>query len=318
MRILLTGAAGFLGSHLCDRLLADDHEVVGLDNFLTGSPENLSHLDSHPGFTFIRHDVTTPFPTTGKVEAVLHFASPASPSKNHPLGYPNLPIETLMAGAHGTHHCLELCQQQGARFLMASTSEVYGDPDVHPQEETYWGRVNPVGPRSMYDEAKRFAEAMTMAYHQKHGVDTHIARIFNTYGPRMQVDDGRVVPNFLSQALRNAALTVYGNGAQTRSFCYVDDLIDGLVRLLMADSHEPVNIGSPNEITIREFAELVNQLTGNQAGIVSMPDDQLGDDPQRRRPDIRRARRLLGWEPQISLEDGLARTIPYFRGKLGL
>ncbi len=316
MRVLITGAAGFLGSHLCDRLLAEGHEVVGMDNFLTGDPQNLAHLAGHPRFSFIRHDVTNFIFVPGKVDAVLHFASPASPNRKSPYGYPNLPIQTLKVGALGTHHALGVAKAHGARFLMASTSEVYGDPEVHPQPESYWGKVNPIGERSVYDEAKRFAEAMTMAYHRYHGVDTRIVRIFNTYGPRMRLDDGRVIPNFIKQALRGEPLTVYGDGSQTRSFCYVDDLIDGIYRLLLSDEHEPVNIGNPAEFTILELAETVNRILGNEGGIVFLEDARDRDDPQRRCPDISRARKRLGWEPKIPLEEGLARTIDDFRRRL--
>jgi dTDP-glucose 4,6-dehydratase len=318
MYILVTGAAGFLGSHLCQRLLAEGHRVIGLDNLITGDLENLADLNRDPNFTFLRHDVTEPLPDLGPVEAILHFASPASPNLNSPFGYPNLPIETLRAGSLGTLNCLELCLARTARFLLASTSEVYGDPLIHPQSEEYWGHVNPIGPRSMYDEAKRFAEAATMAYHRKYGLATRIARIFNTYGPRMRLDDGRVVPNFIRQALEGQPLTIYGDGSHTRSFCYVDDLIEGIYRLLFSDICEPVNLGSPEETTILEFAHLINQLTGNQAGIAFHPENRLGDDPQRRQPDIQRARQRLGWTPRTSLAEGLRRTIPYVRQKLGL
>lgn len=318
MRILITGAAGFLGSHLCDRLLSEGHELVGMDNFITGDAENLAHLVGAPRFTFYRHDVSQYIFVPGKVDAVLHFASPASPNPESPYGYPNLPIQTMKAGALGTHNTLGVAKAHGARYLLASTSEVYGDPLEHPQKETYWGHVDPVGLRSVYDEAKRFAEALTMAYHRKHGVATHIVRIFNTYGPRMRLDDGRALPNFLQQALRGEPLTIYGDGQQTRSFCYVDDLIEGIVRLLMSDIHEPVNIGNPQETTILEFAQIINRLTGNRAGLTFLPDKRLGSDPQRRCPDITRARTLLGWEPKVSLEEGLSRTIPYFKQKMGL
>ncbi len=317
MRILITGAAGFLGSHLCDRLLADGHEVVGMDNFITGSPANLSHLSGHPKFSFIRHDVSNFIFVPGKIDAVLHFASPASPNPKSPFGYVNLPIQTMKAGALGTHNTLGVARAHGARFLLASTSEIYGDPLEHPQRETYWGHVDPIGPRSVYDEAKRFAEALTMAYHRFHGIDTRVVRIFNTYGPRMRLDDGRVVPNFLQQALRGEPLTVYGDGAQTRSFCYVSDLIDGIVRLLLSDEHMPVNIGNPAETTILQFAETINRLTSNQAGIVFSPRERGIGDPQRRQPDISRACNLLGWEPKVHLETGLEKTIEYFRSKLG-
>ncbi len=318
MRILITGAAGFLGSHLCDRLLAEGHEVIGMDNFITGSPENLAHLAGNPKFLFIRHDVSNFIFVPGKVDAVLHFASPASPNPNSPLGYMNLPIQTMKAGALGTHNTLGVARVHGARYLLASTSEVYGDPLEHPQRETYWGHVDPIGRRSVYDEAKRFAEALTMAYHRAHGIDTRIARIFNTYGPRMHLDDGRVVPNFLQQALRGEPLTVYGDGSQTRSFCYVDDLIEGIVRLLYSDEHLPVNLGNPVEMTILEFAKTINRLVGNPAGIVFKESQRGEGDPQRRQPDISRARERLGWEPKVSLEEGLLRTIPYFKKKMGL
>jgi dTDP-glucose 4,6-dehydratase len=318
MRILITGAAGFLGSHLCERLLHAGHEVVGMDNFVTGSPDNLAGLSGTPGFSFIRHDVSDFIFVPGKVDAVLHFASPASPNPLSPYGYVNLPIQTMKAGALGTHNTLGVARANHARFLLASTSEIYGDPLEHPQSETYWGHVNPIGTRSVYDEAKRFAEALTMAYHRFHGIDTRIARIFNTYGPRMHLDDGRVVPNFLQQALTGQPLTIYGDGQQTRSFCYVDDLMDGILRLLLSDEHLPVNIGNPVELTILEFAEKINQLVGNQAGIVYKLADRQESDPQRRRPDITRARSILGWEPKINLEEGLKRTLPYFRQKLGM
>lgn len=318
MRVLVTGAAGFLGSHLCDRLLAEGHEVIGMDNFLTGSPENLAHLAGHPRFTFIRHDVTQFILVPGKVDAVLHFASPASPNRQSPYGYPNLPIETLKVGSLGTLNALGVARAHGARFMLASTSEVYGDPEVHPQSEEYWGHVNPIGERAVYDEAKRFAEALTMAYHRKHGVDTRIVRIFNTYGPRMRLDDGRVIPNFVQQALRGEPLTVYGDGSQTRSFCYVDDLIEGIYRLLLSDEHRPVNLGNPEEFTILELAEVVNRLTGNRAGVVFVPEARDAHDPQRRRPDITRAQQVLGWTPQVSLEEGLRRTIEDFRRRMGL
>jgi len=318
MRILITGAAGFLGSHLCERLLRDGNEVVGMDNFITGSPENIAHLSGNPKFSFIRHDVSDFIFVPGKVDAVLHFASPASPNPKSPYGYVNLPIQTMKAGALGTHNTLGVARTNNAKFLLASTSEIYGDPLEHPQSETYWGHVDPIGTRSVYDEAKRFAEALTMAYHRFHGIDTRIARIFNTYGPRMHLDDGRVVPNFVQQALRGEPLTVYGDGKQTRSFCYVEDLVEGIVRLLLSEEHLPVNIGNPVELTILEFAEKINQIIGNNAGIVFIPGDRLESDPQRRRPDITRARTILGWEPLISLEQGLVKTIPYFRQKLGL
>lgn len=318
MRILITGAAGFIGSHLCTKLIEAGHEVVGMDNFITGNPENLAHLAGHDKFEFIRHDVSNFIFVPGRLEAVLHFASPASPNPNSPFGYVNLPIQTMKAGALGTHNTLGVARAHSARFLLASTSEIYGDPLEHPQRESYWGHVDPIGPRSVYDEAKRFAEALTMAYHRFHQIDTRIVRIFNTFGPRMQIDDGRVVPNFLQQALRGEPLTVYGDGSQTRSFCYVDDLVDGVIRLLLSDFHQPVNIGNPVESTILEFAHLINDLTGNQAGVVFKPKQRGEGDPQRRQPDITRARQELHWEPHISLHDGLERTIPYFQHALDL
>jgi len=318
MRILITGAAGFLGSHLCDRLLGEGHQVVGMDNFVTGNPDNLAHLAGNPGFLFIRHDVSNFIFVPGKIDAVLHFASPASPNPNSPYGYVNLPIQTMKAGALGTHNTLGVARAQGARFLLASTSEIYGDPLEHPQTEAYWGHVDPIGTRSVYDEAKRFAEALTMAYHRFHGIDTRIIRIFNTYGPRMHLDDGRVVPNFLQQALKGQPLTVYGDGTQTRSFCYVDDLVEGITRLLYSDQHEPVNIGNPTETTILEFAEVINRLASNQAGVVFKPGQRGEGDPQRRRPDITRASAALGWAPKVGMEEGLERTIPYFKRKMGL
>jgi len=319
MKILITGAAGFLGSHLCERLLGEGHTVIGMDNFITGSPENLAHLSNNRNFSFIRHDVSNfIFIPGSKVDAVLHFASPASPNPASPYGYTNLPIQTMKAGALGTHNTLGVARAHHARYLLASTSEIYGDPLEHPQKETYWGHVDPIGVRSVYDEAKRFAEALTMAYHGYHKIDTRIVRIFNTYGPRMRLDDGRVVPNFIQQALRGEPLTIYGDGSQTRSFCYVDDLIEGIYRLLLSDEHMPVNIGNPAEITILEFAKIINEVVGNKAGIVFKPALRLGDDPQRRRPDITRARNILEWEPKVSLEDGIARTVPYFKQKMDL
>jgi dTDP-glucose 4,6-dehydratase len=318
MRILITGAAGFLGSHLSERLLADGHEVVGMDNFITGSPENLAHLSNNPRFSFIRHDVSSFIFVPGEVEAVLHFASPASPNPKSPYGYVNLPIQTMKAGALGTHNTLGVARANKARFLLASTSEIYGDPLEHPQRESYWGHVDPIGARSVYDEAKRFAEALTMAYNRFHGINTRIARIFNTYGPRMHLDDGRVVPNFIQQALQREPLTIYGDGRQTRSFCFVDDLVDGIIRLLESDEHMPVNIGNPVEMTILEFAERINAIVKNPAGIIFKPSERLESDPQRRQPDISRARTILGWEPYVNLEDGLQKTIPYFLQKLGM
>ena len=313
MRILITGGAGFIGSHLCDRLLADGHSVVAMDNLITGSTRNIQHLAGRDDFTFIKHNVSNYIYLEGPLDAVLHFASPASPSQTAATSYLQLPIQTLKVGALGTHNALGVAKAKGARFLLASTSEIYGDPLEHPQKESYWGHVDPVGPRSVYDEAKRFAEAITMAYHRAHGVDTRIVRIFNTYGPRMQLDDGRVVPNFVGQAIRGEPLTVYGDGSQTRSFCYVADLVDGLVRLLHSDEHLPVNIGNPNEVTIREFAEVINTITGNPAGIQVVPSGRTQGDPQRRRPDISRARQVLGWEPVTALDEGLRHTIAYFR-----
>jgi dTDP-glucose 4,6-dehydratase len=305
VRVLITGAAGFLGSHLTDRFLCDGHEVVGMDNFLTGSPDNLAHLAGHPAFRFIRHDVSEYIFVDGPLDGVLHLASPASP-----IDYLALPIHTLKVGALGTHNALGVAKAKGARFFLASTSEVYGDPLVHPQPEGYWGHVNPVGPRGVYDEAKRFAEAMTMAYHRYHDVDTRIVRIFNTYGPRMRPRDGRVVSNFIVQALVGEPITVYGDGSQTRSFCYVDDEVEGLYRLFKRGDPEPMNIGNPDECTVRELAELVVELTGTSAPIVYR--DLPIDDPKVRQPDIGRARAKLGWEPRVCIRDGLARTIEYF------
>lgn len=316
MRILVSGAAGFLGSHLCDRLIKEGHSVIGMDNFITGSPDNIAHLAGNRNFLFIRHDVANFIFVPGKVDAVMHFASPASPNPSSPYGYTNLPIQTMKAGALGTHNTLGVARAHKAKFLLASTSEIYGDPLEHPQKETYWGHVDPIGVRSMYDEAKRFAEALTMTYHRVHDIPTSIVRIFNTYGSRMRLDDGRVVPNFIQQALRSEPLTVYGDGSQTRSFCFVDDLIEGIYRLLMSDETLPVNIGNPAELSILEFAETINRIVGNPAGIIKQSDQRLGDDPQRRRPDITRAREILGWEPVVSLEEGIKRTIPYFREKM--
>ncbi|HEX4601397.1 MAG TPA: UDP-glucuronic acid decarboxylase family protein [Gemmatimonadales bacterium] len=310
MRVLVTGAAGFLGSHLCDRLLALGHRVVGMDNGLTGNPANLSHVKSHPQFQYVLHDVTNFIEVQGPLEGVLHFASPASP-----VDYLQFPIQTLKVGALGTHKALGLAKAKGARFLLASTSEVYGDPLVHPQPESYWGNVNPVGPRGVYDEAKRFAEALTMAYHRYHHLDTRIVRIFNTYGPRMRPNDGRVVSNFIVQALKGEPLTVYGDGSQSRSFCYVDDLIDGIVRLFERGGSEPTNLGNPHEFTVRQLAELVLRLTESRSPVVQRP--LPTDDPKVRQPDITRARATLGWEPSVPLEEGLQRTIAYFRGIAG-
>lgn len=317
MRIVLTGAAGFLGSHLTDRLIYEGHQVIGLDNFITGDEANIAHLFNNPAFQLIRQDVSTYIDIPGQIDYVMHFASPASPNPASPLGYPNLPIQTLKAGALGTLNALGLAKAHRAKYLLASTSEVYGDPQIHPQPETYWGNCDPIGPRSVYDEAKRFAEALTMAYHRFHGVDTHIVRIFNTFGPRMRLDDGRVVPNFILQALHHQALTIYGSGEQTRSFCYVTDLVEGIFRLMWTDMHDPVNIGNPDETTIRDFALLINELTGNEAGTVTLFAEGLGDDPQKRQPDITRARELLNWEPQVDLRSGLRETIAYFQTKIG-
>jgi dTDP-glucose 4,6-dehydratase len=309
MRVLVTGGAGFIGSHLCDRLLREGHAVIAMDNLITGSTDNIAHLAGRPEFEFIRHDVTKYIYIAGPLDAVMHLASPASP-----VDFPTIPIPIMKVGSLGTLNALGLSLAKGARFLLASTSEVYGDPLVHPQPETYWGNVNPIGPRGVYDEAKRFAEALTMAYHDYHHVPTRIVRIFNTYGPRMRLDDGRVVPNFLTQALRSEPLTVYGDGSQTRSFCYVSDLVDGIYRLLLSDEAEPVNIGNPTEYTMLEFAHMINELTGNPAGIVFRPLPQ--DDPKQRRPDIGKAQRILGWEPAVPVRDGLAQTIHYFRQRM--
>jgi dTDP-glucose 4,6-dehydratase len=318
MHILITGAAGFLGSHLSDRLLSEGHEVIGLDNFITGSPNNIAHLMGQEKFSFFKHDVSNYIFIHGKVDAVMHFASPASPNPQSPSGYFNLPIQTMKAGALGTHNCLGVARAHNARFLIASTSEIYGDPLVHPQTETYAGNVDPVGPRAVYDEAKRFAESLTMAYHRAHNVDTRIVRIFNTYGPRMDLEDGRALPNLLKQALLGQPLTVYGDGGQTRSFCYVDDLVDGIVKLLYSDEHLPVNIGNQHEMTILQFAETINKIVGNPAGITFVKDARSVRDPQQRQPDITRARKILGWEPKVSLEEGIQKTIPYFKKKLGV
>jgi dTDP-glucose 4,6-dehydratase len=308
MRVLITGGAGFLGSHLCDKFLAEGHTVIAMDNLITGTTDNIDHLAGHERFLFVKHDVTNYIYIEGPVDAVLHFASPASP-----IDYLTYPIQTLKVGALGTHKALGLAKAKGARFMLASTSEVYGDPKVHPQDETYWGNVDPIGPRGVYDEAKRFAEAMTMAYQRYHGLDTRIARIFNTYGPRMRLDDGRVVPNFIGQALRGEPLTIYGDGKQTRSFCFVEDEIEGLYRLLMSEEKEPVNIGNPHEISIIEFADLINELTGNQAGSVFMENMRIEGDPQTRQPDISKASVRLGWGPTIDIHDGLKRSIEHFR-----
>lgn len=289
-----------------------------MDNFITGKPENIAHLSGNEQFRFIRHDVSNYIHVPGKLDAVMHFASPASPNPNSPIGYPNLPIQTMKAGALGTHNTLGVALANEARFMLASTSEIYGDPLEHPQKESYWGHVDPIGERSVYDEAKRFAEALTMAYHRFHGVNTCIVRIFNTYGPRMHVDDGRALPNFITQALRGEQLTVYGDGQQTRSFCYVDDLIEGIYRLLISDIHEPVNIGNPDEMTIEAFAREIDALVGKKAGLAYEKERMLSGDPLRRQPDISRAKDWLNWEPTIALKEGLEKTIPYFKNQLGL
>jgi len=313
MRILITGGAGFIGSHLCDRFLADGHDVIAMDNLSTGSVANIAHLAGNERFQFIKHNVTNYIYIAGPLDAVLHLASLPSP-----VDYLNLPIQTLKVGALGTHNTLGLAKEKGARFLLASTSEVYGDPLVHPQPEDYWGNVNPVGPRGVYDESKRFAEALTMAYHRYHDVDTRIVRIFNTYGPRMRMDDGRVVPNFICQAIRGQPLTVYDTGERTRSFCYMDDLVEGIVRLLRSNETLPVNLGNPNEMSVLDFAHQVVQLAGSPSEIqfVTPQDERTKDDPKTRRPDISKARRVLGWEPQVPLKVGLQKTIEYFRGKV--
>jgi dTDP-glucose 4,6-dehydratase len=308
---VVTGGAGFLGSHLTDRLLAEGFQVVAIDNLITGSPDNLAHLAGNPDFRFVRHNVSDFIYVAGQVDIVFHFASPASP-----IDYLELPIPTLKVGALGTHNSLGLAKDKGASFVLASTSECYGDPLVHPQSEDYWGNVNPIGPRGVYDEAKRFAEAMTMAYHRYHDLDTKIVRIFNTYGPRMRLRDGRVVPAFISQALNDEPLTVFGDGSQTRSFCFVSDLIDGIYRLAMSDYHEPVNIGNPREMTIKHFAEQILAITGSKAEITYRP--LPVDDPKVRQPDITRARKLLGWEPKVDFETGIVETIDYFRKRLSL
>ena len=308
-RVLITGGAGFIGSHLCERFLADGHDVICIDNFLTGSPDNIAHLFANERFHFIKQNVTDYIYVEGPVDAILHFASPASP-----VDYLEHPIPTLKVGSLGTHKALGLAKLKKSRFLLASTSEVYGDPLVHPQSEDYWGHVNPIGPRGVYDEAKRFAEALAMAYHRAHGVQTRIVRIFNTHGPRMRLKDGRVVPNFISQALRGEPLTVYGDGKQTRSFCFVSDLVEGIVRLLNGDNTGPVNCGNPREVTILQFAQKIIELTNSKSEIVFRPLPE--DDPKVRQPDITLARKLLGWEPKVGLEEGLRFTIDYFRGKV--
>lgn len=310
-RVVITGGAGFLGSHLCERFVYDGDEVICVDNLITGSADNIAHLFGHPRFRFICHDVTTFLYVVGRVDFVLHFASPASP-----MDYLRYPIQTLKVGSLGTHKALGFAKSKGARFLLASTSEVYGDPLVHPQPEEYWGNVNPIGVRGVYDEAKRFAEAMTMAYHRYHGLDTRIARIFNTYGERMRINDGRMIPAFMTQALRNEPITVFGDGSQTRSICYVIDMVEGIVRLLHSSVVEPVNLGNPDEVSVLELATQIRDLVGSSSSIEfrSLPED----DPKVRRPDIRRARELLDWEPVVSRSEGLLRTVEYFRTQLGL
>lgn len=309
MHILIAGAGGFIGSHLCDRLLGEGHDVIGVDNFLTGSPRNLAHLQGHARFSLICHDIIDPLDVAAPLDVIFNLASPASPKD-----YLAHPIETLRTGAEGSRNLLELALRKESCYLLASTSECYGDPLEHPQRETYWGHVNPVGPRSCYDESKRYAEALTMAYHRRHGLRTHIARIFNTYGPRMQHDDGRIVPNFVRQALRGEPMTVYGDGSQTRSFCYVDDLVEGLVRLSRSQEPWPVNLGNPEEMTVLEFARMIRDLAGSRSEIVFEP--LPVDDPQRRRPDISKARAVLGWSPRVSVEEGLRRTLEWFRKEL--
>lgn len=309
MRTVITGGAGFLGSHLCDYFLEKGHTVICLDNLLTGSTDNIAHLLGNGKFSFIKHNVTDYIYLDGKIDNVLHFASPASP-----IDYLKLPIQTLKVGSLGTLRTLGLAKEKKARYLLASTSEVYGDPEVHPQKESYWGHVNPVGPRGVYDEAKRFAEALTMAYHHHHGVDTKIARIFNTYGPRMRLDDGRALPTFISQALKGEDVTVFGDGSQTRSFCYVSDLVNGIYKLLFSDMHEPVNLGNPNEITILQFAKEILKITESNSKIKFEP--LPVDDPKIRQPDISKAKSLLNWEPRVEREEGLTKTLEYFRSAI--
>jgi dTDP-glucose 4,6-dehydratase len=310
VKLLVTGAAGFVGSHLCDRLIAEGHDVLGMDNFITGNESNLVHLRGNPRFRFERRDVSQPFDVKTGLDGILHLASPASPPD-----YQRWPVETLMAGSYGTHRCLALAHAKRARFLLASTSEVYGDPLVHPQVESYWGNVNPVGPRSMYDESKRFAEALTSAYHRSYEVDSRIVRIFNTYGPRMRPRDGRVVSNFIVQALGDEPITIYGDGSQTRSFCYVSDLVDGVYRLFLSDRHEPTNLGNPGEYTVRQLAETVKEMTGSRSPIIEEP--LPVDDPRLRKPDIAIAQAVLGWKPTVTLREGLASTIDWFGSVLG-
>ena len=308
MRVLISGGAGFVGSHICDRWLADGFEVVAVDNFITGRQDNIAHLGDNPKFEFVEHDICEPFEPADNFDFVFNMASPASP-----LDYLGAPIETLMVGSAGTKNMLDIARRDDAAFLHASTSECYGDPLEHPQTEEYWGNVNPVGPRSVYDEAKRFSEALTMAYHRAHGVNTHLVRIFNTYGPRMKLKDGRVVPAFLDQALQGKPITIFGDGSQTRSFCYVSDLVEGITRLIKSDEHFPVNIGNPSELSIREFAERIQQIIGSNCAVELH--DLPVDDPKQRQPDISKAIRVLGWEPKVSLDDGLAATIEYFRSR---
>lgn len=308
-RAVITGGAGFLGSHLCEKLIENNIQVICIDNLITGNLQNIEHLFGNEDFTFIKHDVTNFIHVPGKIDYVLHFASPASP-----IDYLQLPIQTLKVGSLGTHKALGLAKEKGARFLIASTSEVYGDPEIHPQKEEYWGNVNPIGPRGVYDEAKRFAESITMAYNRYHGLETRIVRIFNTYGPRMRLNDGRALPAFMSQALKDEPITVFGDGSQTRSFCYVDDLIEGIFKLLMSDETNPVNIGNPEEITIKQFAEEVKELTGAKSDIIYQPLPQ--DDPKVRQPDITRAKNILGWEPKVPRQEGLKRTLDYFKTKI--
>ena len=309
---VVAGGAGFLGSHLCDRLLAEGYRVTAVDNLVTGNLKNVAHLENEARFTFVQQDISVPFQVDGEIDIVFNFASPASP-----VDYLELPIETLLVGSAGTYNTLEIARLKGARYFMASTSEVYGDPTVHPQTEEYWGNVNPIGTRSCYDEAKRFSEAMVFAFHRKHGVDTKVVRIFNTYGPRMRVNDGRVVPAFLSQALRGEPITVFGDGKQTRSFCYVSDLIDGIYRLSVSNQTGPINVGNPIERTMLEFADEIIKATGSRSEVVHVP-LPTADDPKQRRPDITKAKELLGWEPHLSLQDGLTETISYFQEQLGL
>jgi dTDP-glucose 4,6-dehydratase len=313
MRVLITGGAGFIGSHLCDLLLTHEHEVIAMDNLITGSLRNIAHLQEESTFSFVNHDVTLPIYLDGPVDAVIHLASLPSP-----VDYLNLPIKTLKVGALGTYHALGLAKAKGARFLLASTSEVYGDPLVHPQPETYWGNVNPVGPRGVYDESKRYAEALVMAYHRTHQMPTRIARIFNTYGPRMRIDDGRVVPNFVGQALRGEPLTVYNDGSHTRSFCFVSDLVEGLYRLLLSDEALPVNLGNPHEVSILEFAEMIIEISGSRSEIrfVTPKDARTKDDPQTRRPDVTKAQQVLDWEARVGLREGLQATVDWFQQRL--